>query len=111
LEEVRILQGVRRSIDDARHQVSESRLSPALRQQGSYGSLLQSKGNQKVNAALIAQLILQGLQQLQTYQQLLLKAQAEGRDVTDAEIDALGALGAAIRDAARAEAARQRAGG
>lgn len=65
-----------------------------------------------MNAALIAQLILQGLQQLQAYQQLLLKAQADGnRDVTDEEIDALGELGKAIRDAARAEAARQRAGG
>lgn len=64
-----------------------------------------------MNAALIAQLILQGLQQLQQYQQLLIRANAEGRDVTDAEIDALGALGKAIRDAARAEADRQRAGG
>lgn len=64
-----------------------------------------------MNAALIAQLILQGLQQLQQYQQLLMKANAEGRDVTDAELDALENQGAAIRDAARAEAARQRAGG
>lgn len=64
-----------------------------------------------MNAALIAQLILQGLQQLQQYQQLLMRAQAEGRDVTDAEIDALAAQGDAIRDAARAEAERQRAGG
>lgn len=64
-----------------------------------------------MNAALIAKLILQGLQQLQQYQQLLIRANAEGRDVTDAEIDALGELGKAIRDAARAEADRQRAGG
>lgn len=64
-----------------------------------------------MNAALIAQLILQGLQQLQQYQQLLMRANAESRDVTDAEIDALGDLGQAIRDAARAEADRQRAGG
>jgi uncharacterized iron-regulated protein len=63
------------------------------------------------NIALIGQLILQGLQQLQAYQQLLMRANSEGRDVTDEEIDALGAQGAAIRDAARAEAARQRAGG
>ena len=64
-----------------------------------------------MNAAIIAQLILQGLQQLQAYQQLLLKAQADGnRDVTDAEIDGLGELGKAIRAAARAEAERQRAG-
>lgn len=62
------------------------------------------------NAALIAQLILQGLQQLQQYQQLLMKANAEGRDVTDAELDELENQGAAIRDAARAEAMRQRAG-
>lgn len=64
-----------------------------------------------MNALLISQLILQGLQQLQAYQRLLLTAQAEGRDVTDAEIDALGELGKAIRTAARAEADRQRAGG
>lgn len=64
-----------------------------------------------MNAALIAQLILQGLQQLQQYQQLLIRAQAENRDVTDEEIDALGALGNEIRAAARDEAARQRAGG
>lgn len=60
---------------------------------------------------VIAQLILQGLQQLQAYQQLMLKAQAENRDVTDAEIDGLGELGKAIRTATRAEADRQRAGG
>jgi F0F1-type ATP synthase membrane subunit b/b' len=64
-----------------------------------------------MNAALIAQLILQGLQQLQQYQQLLIRAQAENRDVLDSEIDALGALGDQIRAAARAEADRQRAGG
>lgn len=64
-----------------------------------------------MNAEIIAQLILQGLQQLQQYQQLLMRANAEGRDVTDAELDALTAAGDAIRDAARAEAARQRAGG
>lgn len=64
-----------------------------------------------MNALLISQLILQGLQQLQAYQRLLLTAQAEGRDVTDAEIDALGEAGKAIRAAARAEAERQRAGG
>lgn len=60
------------------------------------------------NAALIAQLVLQGLQQLQRYQQLMLAAQARGTDVTDEEIDALGDEGKAIRAAARAEAARQR---
>lgn len=64
-----------------------------------------------MNALLISQLILQGLQQLQAYQRLLLTAQAEGRDVTDAEIDGLGELGKAIRTAARAEAERQRAVG
>ena len=64
-----------------------------------------------MNAAIIAQLILQGLQQLQAYQGLLLKAQADGnRDVTDAEIDELGELGKSIRAAARAEADRQRGG-
>lgn len=63
------------------------------------------------NAALIGQLILQGLQQLQQYQQLVNAAHARGTDVTDAELDALGDAGAAIRAAARAEAERQRAGG
>lgn len=63
------------------------------------------------NVALLGQLILQGLQQLQGYQQLLNRANSEGRDVTDEEIGALEAQGAVIRDAARAEAARQRAGG
>jgi hypothetical protein len=63
------------------------------------------------NSILIAQLIMQGLQQLQQYQQLALTAQAEGRDVTDAEIDGLGEAGKAIRAAARAEADRQRAEG
>jgi hypothetical protein len=64
-----------------------------------------------VNAAIIGQLILQGLQQLQQYQMLVNTANSEGRDVTDAELDALGAAGQAIRDAARVEAERQRAGG
>lgn len=64
-----------------------------------------------MNALLISRLILEGLQQLQAYQRLLLTAQAEGRDVTDAEIDGLGDIGKAIRAAARAEAERQRAGG
>ena len=63
------------------------------------------------NAAIIAQLILAGLQQLQQYQQLMLRAQAENRDVTNEEIDGLGEIGNAIRAAARAEADRQRAGG
>lgn len=63
-----------------------------------------------MNTLIIAQLIMQGLQNLQKYQQLLLTAQADGnRDVTDAEIDGLGELGKAIRTAARAEADRQRA--
>jgi hypothetical protein len=64
-----------------------------------------------MNIAIIGQLILQGLQQLQQYQQLVNTANREGRDVTDAEIDALGDQGRAIRSAARAEADRQRAGG
>lgn len=63
------------------------------------------------NAAIIAQLILAGLQQLQQYQQLMLRAQAENRDVTDEEIDGLADHGTAIRATARAEAERQRAGG
>jgi hypothetical protein len=63
------------------------------------------------NSLIIAQLIMQGLQQLQAYQRLMLVSQSENRDVTDAEIDELGGLGKAIRQAARAEADRQRAGG
>jgi hypothetical protein len=63
------------------------------------------------NVALIGQLILQGLQQLQQYQQLVNASNARGTDVTEAELDALGEAGNAIRDAARAEADRQRAGG
>lgn len=63
------------------------------------------------NALVIAQLIMEGLKQLQAYQQVMLTAQQEGRDVSDADIDGLGKLGDAIRAAARAEADRQRAGG
>lgn len=61
--------------------------------------------------AIIAQLVLQGLQQALAYQQLVAKAKSEGRPVNDADIDSLGELGNAIRAAARAEADRQRAGG
>lgn len=65
-----------------------------------------------MNAVIIGQLILEGLQQLQAYQRLLLTAQADGnRDVTDAEVDGLGELGKVIRSSARAEADRQRAEG
>jgi hypothetical protein len=60
---------------------------------------------------IIAQLVLQGLQQVLAYQQLVSKAKGEGRAVNDADIDSLGELGKAIRSAARAEADRQRAGG
>ena len=63
------------------------------------------------NIGLIGQLILQGLLQLQQYQQLINLARSEGRDVTDAELDALTEQGNAIRAAARAEAERQRAEG
>lgn len=63
------------------------------------------------NAALLGQLILQGLQNLQQYQQLVNAARVRGTDVTDEELDALGDEGRAIREAARAEADRQRADG
>lgn len=63
------------------------------------------------NVAIVGQLILQGLQQLQQYQQVSLAAAARGTDITEEEIDNLGELGVAIRNAARAEAERQRAGG
>lgn len=61
-----------------------------------------------MNAAIIAQLVLQGLQQLQAYQQVMVKAQAEGRDVSDAELDQLGAQDDAVKAALAAEIARQR---
>ena len=61
--------------------------------------------------AIIAQLVLQGLQQALAYQQLMLKAKNEGRKVNDADIASLGELGVAIRTAARAEADRQRVEG
>lgn len=61
--------------------------------------------------AIIAQLILQGLQNMQVYQQLVLRARTENRPIADADIDALGEQGGAIRAAARAEADRQRAEG
>jgi len=62
-----------------------------------------------MNAGIIAQLILQGLQQLQAYQQVAMKAHAEGRDVSDAELDALGAADDAVKNAVDAEITRQRA--
>ena len=61
-----------------------------------------------MNAAVIAQLVLQGLQQLQAYQQIMIKAQSEGRDVLDSELDALGATDDAVKAALDAEIARQR---
>lgn len=61
--------------------------------------------------AIIAQLMLQGLQQMLAYQQLVAKAKAAGRPVSDGDVAELGELGNAIRAAARAEADRQRAGG
>lgn len=61
--------------------------------------------------AIIAQLMLQGLQQMLAYQQLVAKAKAAGRQVSDEDVAELGELGNAIRAAARAEADRQRAGG
>lgn len=63
------------------------------------------------NSVLLAQLILQTLQDLQVYQRLSMQARAEGRDVTDAELDALGDIGRQIRTEARQEADRQRAEG
>ena len=61
------------------------------------------------NAAIIAQLILQGLQQIQVYQQLAMKAQADGgRDITDAELDGLGLQDDAVKAALDSEIARQR---
>lgn len=41
------------------------------------------------NAAIILQLLTQGLTQLQGYGALLAKSQARGTDVTDEELDAL----------------------
>ncbi len=50
------------------------------------------------NAAIILQLLTQGLTQLQGYGALLAKASARGTDVTDAELDAC----VATDDASRA---------
>lgn len=50
------------------------------------------------NAILLTQLLLQAATQVQQFGALLAKAHAEGRDVTDAELDAL----ASADDAARA---------
>lgn len=41
------------------------------------------------NALILVQLLTQGLTQLQGYGALLAKAHAEGRDVTDEELDGL----------------------
>lgn len=58
---------------------------------------------------ILGELLLQGLKNLQLYQQTINNARMLGREVNDADIDALGALGEQIRAAARAEADRQRA--
>jgi len=50
------------------------------------------------NALVLVQLLTQGLTQLQGFGALLAKAHSEGRDVTDAELDAC----TAADDAARA---------
>lgn len=50
------------------------------------------------NVLLLTQLLLQVTTQAQQFSQLLAKAHAEGRDVTDAELDAL----VSADDAARA---------
>ena len=51
-----------------------------------------------MNAALIAQLMLQGLTSLQAMATVQAKAAAEGRDVTVAELGALRAADNAVRD-------------
>lgn len=61
------------------------------------------------NALILTNLILQGLQQLQGFATLLNTARAEGRDVSNAELDALGAKDDAVNAALKAEIARQRA--
>ena len=62
-----------------------------------------------MNAAIIAQLILQGLQQLQAYAQVMQKAHSEGRDVSKEELDQLAAVDDSVKNALDAEIARQRA--
>lgn len=62
------------------------------------------------NALIITQLILQAAQQLQALSTLLNTAHAEGRDVTDAELDALGAHDDAVNTALRDAIARKRGG-
>lgn len=63
-----------------------------------------------MNAALAIQLLLQLLSQAQSLGTVIKRAREEGRDVTDEELDELAALDDSVRDALRAEIARQRAG-
>lgn len=62
------------------------------------------------NALILTNLILQGLQRLQGVATLLNAARAEGRDVSNAELDALSAEDDAVNAALKAEIARQRGG-
>jgi hypothetical protein len=51
------------------------------------------------NSALLINTVLQGLMQMQQYQALLAKAAAEGRDVTDEEVEAARVSATAAIDA------------
>lgn len=63
----------------------------------------------KGNALILTNLILQALQRTQGYAALLNTAHTEVRDVTEAELDELLAQDTAVSDALKAEIARQRA--
>jgi hypothetical protein len=63
------------------------------------------------NVGLLLQLILTGLQQLEQYRQMMVRAQTEGRDITEDELAELASRDDAVRAALEAEIARRRAGG
>ena len=59
-------------------------------------------------ALLATTLLLRLLEQAQAVGALILKARAEGRDITTDELDALAAADDVVRDALNAEIARQK---
>ena len=63
------------------------------------------------NVGLLLQLVLTGLQQLEQYRQMMVRAQTEGRDITDAELAEQAARDDAVRAALEAEIARRKGGG
>lgn len=60
-------------------------------------------------ALLATTILLRLLEQAQAVGSLIIKARAEGRDITTEELDALAAADDAVRDALNAEIAKRRA--